>query len=102
MTKQSSGIDGRMGRLVALLVILVCIASLGFINRANFFGSNEADVASINPELAACLEVRVGAVDKMRRDNVINDAQYELFRGRADAYCETEFGENSAPTLDPY
>jgi len=40
-----------------------------------------------NPELAACLKQRVGDVDKMKSDGVIDDSQYALFRRRAEDLC---------------
>ncbi|MBZ0215970.1 MAG: hypothetical protein K8F25_05425 [Fimbriimonadaceae bacterium] len=102
MTRQGQGIDGRLGRVIAILVILVCVVSLGIINRAKLFGWGDADTATPNPELAACLEERVGAVDRMRGEAVINAAQYDLFRGRAEAFCEAQFGELGNPQPDPY
>ncbi len=51
----------------------------------------EQTASSGNPELDACLASRIGDVDAMRRDGVISNDQYDLFRARATAYCETQF-----------
>lgn len=44
-----------------------------------------------NPQLDACLKSRIGDVDKMREEGVINAAQHNTFKARATAYCQTEF-----------
>lgn len=49
------------------------------------------DIAADNPALAACLTERVGAVDKMKAEGIVSAAQYDTFKARAVAYCETEF-----------
>ncbi len=98
MDKRETGIDGRAGRITALSVLLVCITALLFIYRNTLFGSEEAGLASLNPELAQCLENRIGVVEKMRDEEVISEMQYDLFNNRARAYCETEFGEGDNPS----
>lgn len=40
-----------------------------------------------NTALAACLEQRVGDVDKMKEEGIINDAQYTAFKARASDLC---------------
>ena len=40
-----------------------------------------------NPALAACLDKRIGDVNKMRDDGVINDSQFEEFTRRARELC---------------
>ena len=52
--------------------------------------SEQAPVQSVNPALQACLDERVGDVDKMKADGIINDAQYASFRDRAEALCRSQ------------
>ena len=92
-----AGMDGIAGKIAAFMVILVCSSVLIYINRDMLFGADQDDLAILPPELAACLQKRIGAVDKMRSDGVINDAQYEQFHGRAEAFCHAEFGEPVIP-----
>ncbi len=89
---ESQRIDGWFGRVLAFIVILVCATALIFINRTKLFGTDAPTDEIFNPELTACLENRVGAIDKMRADGVIDEGQYSVFRGRAELFCETEFG----------
>ena len=44
-----------------------------------------------NPELDACLAQRVGDVDQMKADGVINASQYEAFKGRAISLCQAQY-----------
>ena len=43
-----------------------------------------------NPARDACLKKRLGDVEQMRDDGVINDAQHAQFSGRAVALCESQ------------
>ncbi|MBO6814946.1 MAG: hypothetical protein JJ891_08785 [Rhizobiaceae bacterium] len=40
-----------------------------------------------NPELARCLQQRIGDVDRMKKEGVLSDTQYEAFRSRAENLC---------------
>lgn len=50
--------------------------------------------AEATPELDACLTQRVGDVDRMKSEGIINDAQYEAFRQRATSLCHAQHGTN--------
>lgn len=43
--------------------------------------------AAVNAALQACLNDRVGDVESMRADGVIDEAQYTAFRQRAEDLC---------------
>lgn len=86
--------DGPVPRIVAVLLIVICVATLVYLHRDTLFGSDSGPEVAANPELAACLAERVGAVDKMRADGVVNEVQYDTFRARAEAFCQQQFGEN--------
>ncbi|WP_349360423.1 hypothetical protein [Stappia sp.] len=101
-TPRHSALDGPVPRLLAVGAALLVIGAGVWIGRYGFAGvpmtpfaavvdENAASAVAANPELAACLTERVGAVDRMRSDGVIGDGQYATFRARAVAYCETQF-----------
>ncbi len=84
-------LDSRRARGLAVLVALLAAATLGWINREALLPPEAATAAAGNPQLAACLAERVGAVDTMRAEAIINDAQYAAFRTRAEDYCRAQF-----------
>ena len=91
--------DGVIARLIALIIAAVIalflITEWGDEMKALFSASGESAMmsepavteASTNPALEACLEKRIGDVEQMKADGVINDAQYTEFRARAEALC---------------
>lgn len=88
-------IDSRRARLVAGLVLVVAASTLVYIHRADLkalAGGSATPEKPANPELAACLSERYGAVDRMLADGVIDDVKHTLFRQRAAAMCQDRFG----------
>ncbi|MEO9901967.1 hypothetical protein [Nisaea sp.] len=88
-------IDSRRARLVAGLVLILSVASLAYIHREDLTvlkGVDDAPALPANPELAACLSERYGAVDRMLAEGVIDDAKHTLFKQRAAAMCQDRFG----------
>jgi hypothetical protein len=94
--------DTIFARLIAL-AIAVLIAAILYVNWGkdirNLASGNvpalpvlgeQAPVQTVNPGLQNCLESRVGDVDKMKADGVINDAQYASFRQRAEQLCRAQ------------
>ena len=49
-----------------------------------------APVSEANPALDACLAQRVGDVDRMKSEGVIDDARYASFRARAEELCRAQ------------
>ncbi|PTW60015.1 hypothetical protein C8N35_10515 [Breoghania corrubedonensis] len=91
-TAERPFLDRPAARLVAIGIALAAAGALAWINRDAFSSApSTTSVATSNPDLAACLDERVGAVDAMRRDGVINEQQYGLFRSRAQAYCTARY-----------
>ncbi|MEM8555732.1 MAG: hypothetical protein AAGF71_13015 [Pseudomonadota bacterium] len=94
--------DSIWARLIALTVGVLLAASLWLnwgdeVMLALTQGEIEAlptgapvDVKPENPELAACLERRVGDVEQMKADGVIGDAQYTAFKQRAQDMCKAQ------------
>lgn len=90
MNDQTHYLDTGRARGAALLVAFTAAAALGWINRDAFLGTDEA-IAAGNPQLAACLSERVGAVEGMRSEGIVNDAQYAAFKTRAVDYCRAQY-----------
>lgn len=94
-------LDGPAARILALAIAAALAGAIAWIGQVGFAGvamtpfahtgTASAGLASANPALAACLAERVGAVDRMRDENLINSGQYDAFRARAVSYCETQF-----------
>ncbi len=101
-TASRSFADSIFARLIAL-AIAVLIGWVFYVNWADDIRALFADkgpgipiitqqtpVQTANPALQACLKQRVGDVDKMKADGVINDAQYASFRERAEQICRAQ------------
>ncbi|WP_306027646.1 hypothetical protein [Stappia sp. MMSF_3263] len=94
-------LDGPAARILALAIAAALASAIAWIGQVGFAGvamtpfanslAGSGGNAAANPALAACLAERVGAVDQMRADKVINSGQYEAFRARAESYCQTQF-----------
>lgn len=86
--------DSLAARGIAGLVVLASAAGILAVAWDDLFPAPVAGIeASGNPELTACLQERVGAVNKMREDGVIDATQYDQFRARAESFCEGQFGD---------
>ena len=97
---QRGYLDSWIARAIALLIAIAIIAylviGLGDELVASFGGDVEddypaiAEITTTTPELQACLDDRVGDVDRMREEGILSDAQYTAFRGRAEALCREQ------------
>ncbi|MGI9350454.1 MAG: hypothetical protein ACR2O3_02725 [Rhizobiaceae bacterium] len=82
---------------IALLITIVLVYNYKDDFARLFTGSEEAglpvtniDTApdeAANPALAACLQQRVGDVDRMKDEGILSEAQYASFRARAEELC---------------
>ncbi|MHC5653915.1 hypothetical protein [Stappia sp.] len=95
-------LDAPAARLGALALAVASLAAIVWIGRVGFAGvaltpfeniapATAQSVAANNPQLAACLDERIGAVDTMKEEGVIDATRYALFRDRAVSYCQTQF-----------
>ncbi len=48
---------------------------------------SDLDLEQANPELAACLQQRLGDVDRMRDEGILSESQYAGFKQRAEDLC---------------
>ena len=98
-------LDGWGARVLASLVVVLCVFALGYLNRGSFDlnallatrGAGDASVEAgnngkpLNPEFAKCRDERVGQVERMLSEGVINDAKFVQFKERAVATCAGQF-----------
>ena len=94
-------LDRPATRLSALAVAVLAVLAIVWIGRVGFAGvaltpfehlaATDDTGSADNPQLAACLKERFGAVEQMRTDAVIDDNQYGAFKARAVSYCQAHF-----------
>ena len=97
---QRSFLDRPVARIIAALVFLGCIAALVYLERERLWQA-AADHAGADDPFARCFAERSAQVDRMLAEGVIEAAQAELFKTRAEAMCRAQAeGEgNTAPVL---
>lgn len=89
---KSNFADTAAARMMALVVFGLCVAALGYLHREDLFPEQPADtVAQANPAFLECRNVRVGHVDNMLQEGIIDEVKYNQFKERALAYCAAEF-----------
>ena len=87
-SKDDGFLDGMFVKYLAGAVIVACVGMLAWLNRDILFPNPALQEAeTVNPEFIKCRDERVAQVTKMRDDGVINDKQFEVFKGRAIETC---------------
>ncbi len=94
----ASPLDRPLARFGALGVFLAVAALLGFIHRDDLFPP-QAPAVDPNDPVALCLAERAPGIETMRADGTITERQAELFMSRAEALCQAQAGQASAPAL---
>ncbi len=82
-----------MARFVALGVAFLALASLAYIHRDDLFPPEVQEIAADDP-VALCLAERAAGIDQMLADGTINGQQAGLFKRRAEALCQAQFGRS--------
>jgi hypothetical protein len=102
-TAHRSFADGFFARLIALALAV----GIGYILYANWgndirnvvqgdapkipvLATKAPALGNTNVALQKCLTQRVGDVDKMKADGIVNDGQYTSFRQRAEELCRAQ------------
>lgn len=98
----SSFADTIFARLLGL-VIAIALALLLWLNWSSDFKmlfaasddaapavTSSAPAKPANPALQACLDQRVGDVDRMKKEGILSEAQYGAFRSRAEGLCRAQ------------
>ncbi|MGI9452419.1 MAG: hypothetical protein ACR2QH_17530 [Geminicoccaceae bacterium] len=93
-----SFLDRPAARVLALMVFLVCVASLVYLHRNDIFPKPDNVAATAGGDPAApCIEERFADIEKMLTDGTIENPQAELFRQRAEAMCRDTAGGHASP-----
>ena len=87
----SGFLDGFTARILAGVVIVVCVGFLAYLNREWLIAAPAEGTAGLNPAFVKCRDTRVAQVDKMLADGVIMQDRYEVFRNRAIETCTGQF-----------
>jgi hypothetical protein len=82
-------LDRPVARLVALAVLLACVAALAWLHRADLFPARFAQQAADDP-FALCFAGRAAEIDRMVSEGLIDQARATLFKTRAEAMCRAE------------
>lgn len=93
-------LDRPIARVLAAVVVLGCIAALVYLERERLW--QVADQSAADDPFARCFAERAAAIDKMVAEDVIEEAQSELFKSRAEAMCRatvTERPGDGGPSL---
>ncbi len=84
-------LDGLFMRIIAGIVIVVCVGLLAYLNRDRLADKPVAEESGLNPEFVKCRDERVGQVEKMFNEGVIQQDKFELFKKRAIDTCAGQF-----------
>jgi hypothetical protein len=82
-------LDRPSARVVAAVVFLGCVAALAWLERERFWPSAPGDAGADDP-FVRCFAERAAQIDRMQTDGMIEPAQAELFKTRAEAMCRAE------------
>jgi hypothetical protein len=93
-----SPLDKPVARLGALGVFFAVAALLGYVHRDDLFPP-PAPAIDPNDPVALCLAERAPGIEAMRADGTIDERQAKLFLSRAEALCQAQAGQASAPAL---
>jgi len=94
--RHESPLDRPAARAVAFLVFLGVAGLLGWIHRDDLFPPELAAVAADDP-VAVCFAARAADIDRMQTEGTIGAEQAKLFKARAEALCQGQFGRGSGP-----
>jgi hypothetical protein len=99
-TVRRAFLDRPMARVLAAVVLLGCVAAVGYLERERLW-ETAAEGTAANDPFTRCFAERVSQIDRMREEGVVEPAQAELFQARAEAMCraEAQGRDNIAPAL---
>jgi hypothetical protein len=93
-------LDRPVARVLAAVVFLGCVAALVYLERERLWQA-AADGSAADDPFARCFAERAAQIERMQDEGVIEPAQAELFKTRAEAMCraEAQGGGNATPAL---
>jgi hypothetical protein len=92
-------LDRPIARVCAAVVVLGCVAALVYLERERLWRA--ADQRAADDPFARCFAERAGEIDRMVAENVIEEAQAELFKSRAEAMCRATAAESPGSGAPP-
>jgi hypothetical protein len=92
-TPRRSFLDRPITRVLGAVVFLGCLAGLVYLERERLWQA-AADQREADDPFARCLAERAGDIDRMLAEKVIEEAQAELFKSRAEAMCRAAIAES--------
>jgi hypothetical protein len=93
-------LDGAIARVCAAVVALGCVAALVYLERERLWRA-AADQRAADDPFTRCFAERAGEIDRMIAENVIEQAQAELFKSRAEAMCRATGAESPGSGAPP-
>jgi hypothetical protein len=81
-------LDRPVARVLAALVFVGCLAALLYLERGRLW--HAADQTASDDPFARCFAERAAQIDRMQDEGVVEPAQAELFKSRAEAMCRAE------------
>jgi hypothetical protein len=91
-------LDRPVARVLAALVFVGCLAALLYLERGRVW--HAADQTAADDPFARCFAERAAQIDRMQNEDVIEPAQAELFKSRAEAMCRAEAEERGGAPFD--
>jgi len=90
--------------MLALFVLVLCAALLGYIHRDDLRSALGYDTALHGDDVtgdpaASCIQQRFGEIQGMMDEGVIGSEQATAFKQRAEAMCRSTEGHASGPPL---
>ena len=79
-------LDRPIARVLAAVVCLGCVAALVYLERERLWPPTVDQTAADDP-FARCFAERAAEIDRMIEEDLIEEAQAELFKSRAEAMC---------------
>ena len=90
---QQAFLDRPAARVLALIVIVLCCASLAYLHRDDLFPKQQETALEKDDPVVTCTSERFADIDKMLDEGTIETAQADLFRQRAEAMCRDTVGK---------
>jgi hypothetical protein len=82
-------LDRPAARVLAAVVCLGCVTALVYLERERLWRPVAGGTAADDP-FTRCFAERAAQIDRMQEEGVVEPAQAELFKTRAEAMCRAE------------
>ena len=94
-------LDRPVARLCALVVVVLCGATLIYIHRSDLWPGPKVEAGGGGDPIALCMRDRLAVIDGQLRDGVLKPEQADLFRTRVDALCQAQNRRGGPEGLPP-